>query len=424
MKYSTYLSLSSLIIVSTASSTSTTQLRGSEEDITAPPRIFEEQSLHNNNIESPQSLISTHQEQRALQNCNSNQQSLRITLNPDEHTNTDNEFTISIRQNDGTWQPLGYRSGELRDGAFTMCLSSGRYKFEAIDSYSDGVLGGGYEVKVDGSTIFSTPRGQWSRMVHKFNVDDGVASATAVEEEEEEEPELQLMMASQQGTGFPTSVVDIFTAPKPAPVAPKPTKKPTPKPTSGTSNPPPPAPANIVAVVTYPNTATSAATTVSTGTMTEREHQWLDEHNTRRQKYHTKKGKSYQPLKWSKFLKDQSQQWAEECARTGNFDHAWHLNIGENMARHTTSGNGYRHPSNILTRWVENEMDVGYPENGHMTQALWRATEYVGCGEAKKGNRYYQVCQYSKPGNCGVKSDYWSSVLADDSGCAGMPLDY
>jgi len=69
-------------------------------------------------------------------------------------------------------------------------------------------------------------------------------------------------------------------------------------------------------------------------------------------------------------------------------------------------------------------MDVGYPENGHMTQALWRATEYVGCGEAKKGNRYYQVCQYSKPGNCGVKSDYWSSVLADDSGCAGMPLDY
>lgn len=282
MKYSTYLSLSSLIVVSTASSTSSTQLRGSEEDITAPPRIFEEQSPHHTNIiESTQSLLSTHQEQRALQNCNSNQQSLRITLNPDEHTNTDNEFTISIRQNDDTWQPLDYRSGELRDGAFTMCLSSGRYKFEAIDSYSDGMLGGGYAVKLDGSTIFSTPGGQWSRMVHKFNVDDGAESSTAIEEEEEEQ-EVQLMMASQ-GTGFPTSVVDIFTAPKPAPVAPKPTKKPTPKPTNGTSNPPPPAPANIIAVVTYPDTATSA-TTVSTGTMTKREHQWLDEHNTRREK--------------------------------------------------------------------------------------------------------------------------------------------
>mmetsp|Transcript_24941 Transcript_24941/g.49838 ORF Transcript_24941/g.49838 Transcript_24941/m.49838 type:complete len:422 (-) Transcript_24941:122-1387(-) len=421
MKYSTYLSLSSLIVVSTVSSASSTQLRGSEEDISAPPRIFEEQSPHHIIIESPQSLSSsTHQEQRALQNCNSNQQSLRITLNPDEHTNTDNEFTISFRQNDGTWQPLGYRSGELRDGAFTMCLSSGRYRFEAIDSYSDGVLGGGYAVKLNGSTIFSTPGGQWSRMVHKFNV-DGAESATATVEEEEE-PEVQLMMASQ-GTGFPTSVVDIYTPPNPAPVTPKPTKKPTPKPTNGTSNPPPPAPANIVAVVTYPDTATTNSA-VSTGTMTKREHQWLDEHNTRREKYHTKKGKSYRPLQWSKFLKDQSQQWAEECARTGIFDHAWHLQIGENMARHTTNGDGYRHPSNILTRWVENEMDVGYPENGHMTQALWRATAYVGCGEASKGNRYYQVCQYSKPGNCGVKSDYWSSVLADDSSCAGMPLEY
>ena len=140
---------------------------------------------------------------------------------------------------------------------------------------------------------------------------------------------------------------------------------------------------------------------------------------------HKQKGKPYAPLKWSKFLRDSAQEWAEECARTGVFDHAWHLNIGENMALHTTSGDGYRHPSNILERWVEKEMKMGYPDNGHMTQCLWRATEYVGCGEAKKGNKYYQVCQYSKPGNCGVnRNDFWSSVLADDSGCKGMPLLY
>ncbi len=140
---------------------------------------------------------------------------------------------------------------------------------------------------------------------------------------------------------------------------------------------------------------------------------------------HKQKGKTYVPLQWSKYLRDSAQQWAEECARTNKFDHAWHLDIGENMARHTTSGDGYHHPSNILTRWVERELGVGYPENGHMTQAIWRATKFVGCGEARRGNRYYQVCQYSKPGNCGVnRSDYWSSVMADDSGCKGMPLLY
>lgn len=94
------------------------------------------------------------------------------------------------------------------------------------------------------------------------------------------------------------------------------------------------------------------------------------------------------------------------------------------MARHTSS-NGNRDVSNILTRWVENEMNDPYPDCGHMTQALWRATEYVGCGEASKGNTYYQVCQYSKPGNCQVnRYNYWTSVLADDSSCNGMPLLY
>ena len=140
---------------------------------------------------------------------------------------------------------------------------------------------------------------------------------------------------------------------------------------------------------------------------------------------HVQKGKSYVALKWSKYLKDSAQTWAEECARTGVFDHAWHLNIGENMAKHTSSSGTNRPPTNILTRWVENEMYDGYPGNGHMTQALWRSTHYVGCGEARKGNTYYQVCQYSKPGNCSVNSNnFWVSVLADDTGCKGMPLLY
>lgn len=67
---------------------------------------------------------------------------------------------------------------------------------------------------------------------------------------------------------------------------------------------------------------------------------------------------------------------------------------------------------------------MGYPDNGHMTQVLWRATLYVGCGEARNGNQYIQVCQYLEPGNCDVGSDFWASVLRDYSVCKGMDILY
>ena len=61
-------------------------------------------------------------------------------------------------------------------------------------------------------------------------------------------------------------------------------------------------------------------------------------------------------------MKDQAQEWAEEVARTGKFEHSWHLDIGENMAMHW--GNGDKPASNILTRWTENEEDDRVPANG------------------------------------------------------------
>ena len=132
-------------------------------------------------------------------------------------------------------------------------------------------------------------------------------------------------------------------------------------------------------------------------------------------------GRSYRPLKWSAYLKDSAQKWANHLAATGTWGHS--SGLGENLASHTDS-NGYnRSTSSILTRWVEEEMNTS--RNGHMTQVLWRASEYVGCGEAKKGDRYYQVCQYSRPGNCNVSnSNYWERTMADSSGCRGMELAY
>ena len=53
--------------------------------------------------------------------------------------------------------------------------------------------------------------------------------------------------------------------------------------------------------------------------------------------------------------------------------------------------------------WVDFEIGLLYPSNGHLTQCLWRASKYVGCGESvkdfRKGVCRIQVCRYARAGN-------------------------
>jgi hypothetical protein len=57
---------------------------------------------------------------------------------------------------------------------------------------------------------------------------------------------------------------------------------------------------------------------------------------------------------------------------------------GENAAGNTGRGSWgtRREPDQILTRFVEYELDDPWPRNGHLTQALWRASRFVGCAES------------------------------------------
>jgi hypothetical protein len=77
---------------------------------------------------------------------------------------------------------------------------------------------------------------------------------------------------------------------------------------------------------------------------------------------------------------------------------------GENLASNLGSGSWgkLREPEDILVRWVEKEVDVGWPKNAHLTQALWRASTHVGCDVASKswndGMCHVQVCRYARPG--------------------------
>jgi hypothetical protein len=298
MKFTTaYLSLSTLIGTTVSAAT----LRGSDENESIlPPRVFDEQQGVMESSSSVSSISHGGGSSKRTLQCASNQL-LRITLSPDAHSNDDNEFIVSIQERDGNWRFLDEKRGTI-DGEFTLCLSPGHHKFEAIDSYSDGILNGGsYQVSLGGSIIFRTPSGEWHRTVHKFDVEGSTntneSTSTAGGERVEEEPEFLLMMR-QGGTNIPTSVAVGNTAPNPAPPTRKPTKQPTPQPQpQPTPNNPPPSPPSepegdeeLVNNQDQQNTNTDpapapapASGTVSTGTMTAREREWLDEHNKRRQ---------------------------------------------------------------------------------------------------------------------------------------------
>jgi hypothetical protein len=105
----------------------------------------------------------------------------------------------------------------------------------------------------------------------------------------------------------------------------------------------------------------------------DRDDAWLQAHNVRRKKYHVQWGKSYVPLTWSPMLATQARQWAnqllENCG-TATIPHGPGVSEGENMAKNVGSGeNGeLKTPDQILNRWVEMEMDDGYPRNAHLTQ--------------------------------------------------------
>jgi len=166
-----------------------------------------------------------------------------------------------------------------------------------------------------------------------------------------------------------------------------------------------------------------------------RDQDWLQSHNSRRQDWHQRNGKSFVPVRWSDTLKEGAQIWANKLARDCSLSHDPNTNHGENVALNYGWGSfsEKRPTENILGRFVEGEEDAGYPGNGHLTQVLWRATKFVGCADAVKpydgGQCHAQVCRYSKPGNCNMNQyrgngDWWlEPMLLDTSPCGSYVSD-
>ncbi|KAL7529682.1 hypothetical protein ACHAWF_003079, partial [Thalassiosira exigua] len=172
--------------------------------------------------------------------------------------------------------------------------------------------------------------------------------------------------------------------------------------------------------------------------LTRRHQDYLVAHNRRRKAWHEAYGVSYAPLRWSPALAEASRRWAErlldDCDSDG-IEHEPGVREGENLAKNRGPveedgrGWGRLYPAeNITRRWVEREIGWDYPDNAHLTQALWRASKYLGCGEAEKeyndGMCRVQVCRYAKAGNCEMGAynategvNWLIPMLKDNSPC-------
>ena len=153
---------------------------------------------------------------------------------------------------------------------------------------------------------------------------------------------------------------------------------------------------------------------------------WLNEHNNRRQEHHESYGVSYEPLSWSSGLQDLAQTKANyhtsQCSLTDNNKSSYGKNslmkLGGASLKPLTA-------DATLKMWFDDtRVQNGYPDNGAMTQALWRSSDYVGCATAEGNGCAVAICYYARPGNCGmdastrgVDGDWETKAYADTSAC-------
>ncbi|KAL7433306.1 hypothetical protein ACHAXH_005078 [Discostella pseudostelligera] len=163
--------------------------------------------------------------------------------------------------------------------------------------------------------------------------------------------------------------------------------------------------------------------------MDARDQEWLEAHNDRRRIYNG--GEGYVPLRWSRSLAYDAKSYAEvlksQCDLTIE-SHAKHVDSGENLASNLGTGSWgkLRTADQVMTRWVDKEVNLSYPNNAHYLQVVWRATKYVGCGESVQYQSdgqicRVQVCRYERPGSCGVRNGNWRAEAWKDDTLCGNP---
>eukprot|EP00956_Cyclotella_meneghiniana_P016501 scaffold26070_cov71-Cyclotella_meneghiniana.AAC.5 len=230
------------------------------------------------------------------------------------------------------------------------------------------------------------------------------------------QPTVSPISSEESGTPQPN--------PSPAEVVPESTPEPTPEPTQEPTTKPSKSP---ISKAPTPSPQSS----LLEQNLGERPKQWLEAHNSRRQYYHEDVyGTTYVPLVWSESMAKDAASWAEEqndgigcsAGTQGRND------IGQTgYAYWTTRETGFDDPDDVVSWWVDDEADLEWDENSKFTQAIWRASKYLGCGESlndfqENGRTVYcriYVCNYITKGNCNMNSydDWTEPMLMDVTKC-------
>ncbi len=136
----------------------------------------------------------------------------------------------------------------------------------------------------------------------------------------------------------------------------------------------------------------------------------VSQHNTYRAVHHAP------DLTSDNSLKSSAQDWANQLASTGVFEHSGVSGVGENLyVSYTTQPSIIADTlaTSAIQAWYEEVADYNYANpgfssaTGHFTQVVWQGSTQLGCGAAqgaktingRQYNAFYVVCHYAPPGN-------------------------
>ncbi|KAK1744463.1 hypothetical protein QTG54_004996 [Skeletonema marinoi] len=169
-------------------------------------------------------------------------------------------------------------------------------------------------------------------------------------------------------------------------------------------------------------------------TMTDRDMEWLEAHNTRRQEWHEDYRKDYVPLKWSNNLKASSQIWALELLKTCSyrlyhdpnnrkFGENWHptmvLVVGQ-LCKVPTKSLAALSKMRRIGIGPEMPFDASALE-GYRPCGCTEASTIVDSGDHRGMTCHVQVCRYAKAGNCDMSlfndgsNEWWMDAVMNDT---------
>jgi hypothetical protein len=133
---------------------------------------------------------------------------------------------------------------------------------------------------------------------------------------------------------------------------------------------------------------------------------WLDTHNRERVALGSP------ALAWDKALAKDAQAWADELARTRQFEHAPQKGDATDQGENLWMGTASRFaPHEMVNSWIDEKKDYKagpfpkvsktgkWADVGHYVQLIWSDTRKVGCAKATAAGDDYLVCRYFPAGN-------------------------